>query len=387
MGTQVTLVYKVDALGIAPAKISPFVASAFIPPEILASLGLRVTSDATAVAGNLITRTVVLAFDPSATAQATTVITNTSNVEAVVVDAVNDGLDYILPPIVTPNNNAREPLFDIVQGNRINKRPRQREAIFQSWLDVKASKLAVNGTGGAGYTAPIVTFLGGLPPAGFNFGVQRGFRGGCVRYVNIVDPGRGYNPLTARLNIQGGGPDGNTPPVPAQGILTLDAQGGVKSIAIVDMGEHYESVPNVFITTAPGGLPPRRPAKIFAVMAEGTPARATATVGPGTHPITAVNITQRGDNYNGVPTILIRDPTGSGASFIAQMSVSRIDVIDPGVGYFPGTTVTITPAFQAYFPPVTGSPQAQNLAFFQLLQSAISQLAITPLRSDVPLVA
>lgn len=387
MGTQVTLVYKVDAVGIAPAKIQPFVAAAEIPPEILAALGLRVSSDVTATAGNLITRTIVLQFDPSQAALATTVISNTSHIDSIVVNPLVDGLDYILPPIVRADDNAREPLSQVVQGNVINKRPTQRDAILKAWLDVKSAAIAVNGTGGAGYSpTPIVTFLGGLPPAGAVFATRRGFRGGCVRYINIADSGEGYNPLTAVLHIEGGSIDGNTPVIPAQGILTL-RNGRVQSIAIVDMGQGYEKTPDVFIT-AKDGIGPTRPAKLFAVMAEGTPARATAVVNPlAPNDITALTITQRGDNYVGVPDILIRDATGTGATFRAQMSVSRIDVIDGGVGYFPGTTVTITDVFQDMFPPVTGDPQAQNKAFFQLFQAAIGQLAITPLRSDAPLVA
>lgn len=385
MGTQSTLIYRVDALGISSTKLQPFVASAPIPLDVLQALGLRILSDTITIpATNPIVRTIVLGFDPSAAALATTAISNTSNIDRVIVDPVNDGLDYILPPIVRANNNAREPLEQIVQGNTIGRRPTNRDAILKSWMNVKAA--AVDSPG-AGYLAPIVTFLGGLPPAGAVFDARRGFRGGCVRYINIADPGEGYDPATARLNIQGGGPGGNTPAIPAVGILALDPRGRVASIAIVDMGSGYDSVPDVFITTTTG-IAARRQAKMYAVMAEGSPARGTAVLtGAPPSTIASITITARGDNYNTVPTILIRDAAGVGAIAHARMALGRVDVVDEGVGYFPGTSLAITPVFQELFPTDPTNAQAQNAAFFQFLQGTISQIAITPLRSDVPLVA
>jgi len=391
MGTQVTLVYTVQALGISSTKIQPFIASAPIPPDILQALGLRIISDSITIpAVNPIVRTIVLGFEPSVAALLNPpTITNTSRIQQVTVDVANRGRDFILPPIIRANNNQREPLAPIVNGNVVPRRPTQRDALFRAYMAAYETALD---TGGAGYTASTtrITWLGGLPPAGFNFDTRKGGRGGAVRYINIADPGEGYDPATAILNIQGGGPEGNSPPIPAQGILQLDARGRVQSITIVDMGRVYESVPDVFITTTTG-IAPRRPAKLFAVMAEGLPAQGVVTVGAGPgFPITAITVTDPGDNYVTVPSILIRDTgvaPGTGATAHARMGLGRIDTIAEGEGYFPGTTFTITPQFEEFFPPVTGNTQAQAEAFFQFLQGTIQQIAITPVTSATPLVA
>jgi hypothetical protein len=399
MGTQATLVYRVVALGTTVAKLQPFVASAPIPPEILQAFGLRVISDNTPVA-NPIVRTIVLSFDPSAAALVIPpVISNTGRFQEVFVDVANSGRDYILPPIIRANNNARTlPLVDVVEGNQIIQRPVGADAIFKAYMAVYAAEIL---TPGSGYTlaTTTVTFLGGLPPANFNFdfrevdpttetSIPRNFRGGCVRYINIADPGEGYDPATVQLNIQGGGPNGNTPAIPAQGILVLDAAGRVRSITITDMGSQYVATPDVVLTTTTG-IAPRKPAKLYAVMAEGRPARGTVIVGAGPgFPITGITITDFGDNYVTVPEIRIFDSgAGVGATARARMGLGRIDTIDPGEFYLQGTTLAITPGFQEFFPTIAGSPQAQAAMFFKLLEGAISQLAITPLASDTPLVA
>jgi hypothetical protein len=304
----------------------------------------------------------------------------------VTVDVANRGRDYILPPIIRANNNRREVLSEIVNGNVVNKRPTQRDALFKAYMAAYENAIDSAGTGYSTATTK-VTWLGGLPPANFNFDTRKGGRGGCVRYINIADPGEGYNPLTAVLNIQGGGPGGNTPAIPAIGVLTLDGQGRVKSIAIVDMGAVYESVPDVFITTTTG-IAPKRPAKLFAVMAEGRPAQGVVVVDPvAPHGILAITVTDPGDNYVTVPSILIRDPVGTGATAHARMGLGRIDTIAEGEGYFPGTTFSITPQFEEFFPPDPLNSQAQGAALFQFLQGTIQQIAITPLTSAAPLVA
>jgi hypothetical protein len=400
MGTQVTLVYTVQALGMVSTKLRPFVASAPIPLDVLQALGLRIISDTT-TAGiiNPIVRTIVLGFEPSLPALVNPpTITNTSRIQSVTVDVANRGRDFILPPIIRANNNQREPVSQIVEGVVVNKLPLQRDALFKAYM--AAYETAID-TGGAGYTAATtrVTWLGGLPPANFNFdsrkvdpttetSVPRNFRGGCVRYINIADPGEGYDPATAILSIQGGGPGGGEPPlIQAEGILSLDAAGRVRSIQIVNMGSVYESVPDVFITTT-DGVGPKRPAKLFAVMAEGRPAQGFVTVGAGPgFPITSIVVTDPGDNYVTVPSILIRDPVGTGATAHARMGLGRIDTIAQGEGYYPGTTFSIIPAFQDFFPTDPADPQAQNEAFFEFLRGTIQQIAITPLSSATPLVA
>lgn len=395
MGTQVTLVYKIAAVGTTIANLFPFVSSAPIPPEVLQAFGLRVLSDGTTAANPLI-RTIVLGFDPSMTALINPLeVTSTGHIQSAVVDVVNSGLDYILPPFVRADNNARsEPLFKIADGVKVNLRSTQSDAILQAYMACYGAKI-VDGGGGYGLFPVDVAFLGGLPPAGFDFdfrkvdpttetSVPRNFRGGCVRYINIANPGRGY-PIDSQLSIQGGGPTG-IPAIEAKGILTLDAKGSVKSIAIMNMGSGYVSVPQVVITS-PSGTQPKEVAKLFAVMAEGRPAQGFATVALAA--VTAVTVTDPGDNYVTVPTISIVEQVNLNASAVAdgRMGLGRIDVIAPGAAYLPGTTATATPAFQNYFPTVPGDPQAQAAMFFKFLQGAIQQIAITPLTSDPPLVA
>jgi len=379
MGTQVTLVYNVTALGQTAAIMKPFVVAAPIPPDVLAALGLRVISDATGVV-NPIVRTIVLGFDPSvAPIMPPSVITNTGNFESIAVDPANPGLDFILPPIVRVNNNARVPS---------PPRATQVDALLRSFLNVQKAKLDLAGTG---YVAPVtVAFLGGLPPAGRHFDARKGGRGGCVRYVNIKNPGRGY-PSGSTVTIQGGGPNGTTPLIPAKATLVLAASGSgvIRSIAITDMGSGYVSVPQVIITTPAGSARPAVIAEIFAVMAEGRPAQGTAVINAAPpHVLTGITVTDTGDNYVSVPDILITGiGGGSGAAFTAQMGLGRIDTISEGKGYLPGTTVTITSAFKDAFPDVPGNPQVQATAFFRFLEETIGLAALTPVDSATPLVA
>jgi hypothetical protein len=377
MGTQVTLVYSVTAIGQTPAIMKPFVANAPIPPDVLAALGLRVISDVTGVL-NPIVRTIVLGFDPSAAAlTAPPVITNTGNFESVAVDLANPGLDFILPPIVRVNNNARVPS---------PPRATQTDALLRSFLNVRQTHLDLAGTG---YVAPVtVAFLGGLPPAGRHFDARKGGRGGCVRYVNVKNPGRGY-PAGSTVTIQGGGPTGATPAIPAQATLVLTPSGVIQSIVITDMGSGYVSVPQVIITTPAGSARPAVIAGCFAVMAEGRPAQGTAVINAAPpHVLTGITVTDPGDNYVSVPDILITGVGGgSGAAFTAQMALGRIDVISQGKGYLPGTTVSITSAFKDAFPDVPGDPQVQAQAFFRFLEETIGLVALTPVDSTTPLVA
>jgi hypothetical protein len=238
---------------------------------------------------------------------------------------------------------------------------------------------------GCRYTAATTTatFLGGLPPANAVFDSRRGGRDGAVRYINIANPGRGYDPLTAQLSIQGGGPNGNTPAIPARGILTINPRNGsVQSIQIIDMGQGYVRPPQVVITS-PTGAQPIEVAKLFAIMAEGRPARGTVTVGAGPgFPVTGIVVTDAGDNYVTVPDILITDSGELVRRLAAHGSQSRRT--SQG-GVLPRHDVH-THQFEEFFRRIRGDLQAQNKAFFQFLQGTIRNLR-SPLTSAVPLVA
>jgi hypothetical protein len=381
MGTQVTLVYKIATIGRTPAQLQPFVAAAPIPKDVLDAFGLRIISDNTTTA-NPIVRTIVLGFNPTMTAMVLTpTFTNTNRILSVPIDPTNPGLDYISPPIVTADNNART---KAVTGTKQSANPAsdqrfddppltQSDAILRAFMEVEQAALVAGGTGYSG--TPVVHFFGGLPPANFNFAA------GAVRYINVASGGFGY-PSNSKVVIKGGGPGGVEPAVPATAVGTFNSVGILESVALTDMGRGYISVPEVAVVSG-NGKPPRDPAKLFAVMAEGTPATATATVVATA--ITALTITDPGDGYVGVPDIVITDATGNGALFRAQMGVGRVDIINPGIGYLPTTTFTVTPLFQSLFP--AASSQAQAAMFFRFLEETIGLAAITPVDSTSPLVA
>ena len=372
MGTQATLVYTVKAVGTSSALIQPFVAAAPIPRDVLTALGLRVLSDTiSAPAVNPVVRTVVLGFGPSAPAvlHLPTFIAN-GGIKGVSIAA--KGNDFIVPPIIRADDNDRTiPLFKMVDASRVNLRPVNENANLESWLDVHDVTILAPG---GGYVGPTTcAFLGGLPPAGFDFTG----RGGAVRYINVADPGFGY-PIASVLAFLGG-----NPVKPAQGVVTFDPiTGAVKSIVVTDMGLGYQSVPQPVIICPLGGQP-RRAAELFAAMAEGRPAQGTVTVVG--NQVTGIVVTDAGDNYVEPPDVAIYDPAGLGAlADQPHMEVGRVDVIDPGAFYGPNTTFTVTPAFEDYFPP-PNSNQAEP--FFQLLQATIQQFAITPVVSTAPVVA
>lgn len=369
MGTQATLVYTVKAVGTSSALIQPFVAAAPIPRDVLTALGLRILSDSITAGGvNPVVRTVVLGFGPSAAA---VVAPQLESGHIVGTGVTGGGNDYIAPPIVRANNNDRTiPLVKVVNANAVELRPPNDDAIFESWLSVHDVTIAAPG---AGYIGPTTcAFLGGLPPAGFDF------LEGAVRYINIADPGRGY-PANAQLTFLGGDPI-----KPAQGVVTFDPiTGAVTSVVITDMGLGYQSTPQPVLICPFGSAQPTRAAKLFAAMAEGRPAQGTVTVVG--NQVTGIVVTDAGDGYIEPPDFAIYDPAGFGAvADQPHMRVGRVDVIDPGGFYGPSTTLTVTPVFEDYFPPPNSN---QSGPFFQLLQATIQQFAISPVVSATPVVA
>ena len=111
----------------------------------------------------------------------------------------------------------------------------------------------------------------------------------------------------------------------------------------------------------------------------GTPMVLTPTI-VGGH-ITAVAITNPGDGYTGVPTVIVVDPSvtpGSGGSVFVSMGVGRIDVLRGGGGYTEAPTVTLVPAFISMFP--DGTDQAAPLE--QLMTTALQQSTLGPVTAS-----
>ena len=385
MGSQVTLVYKVTPTGVLSADLVPLIAPPLptaapagvgpaVPVDFLRAFGLRVTSDVT-VGGATITRTIVLAFNPSAGATGTLTIDSDGKLIAVPVTA--PGLDYVQPPLVVVNMPAE---FFRVPPRPLNTFPNPPPILspiapqIRAVLGVFAIEMLA---GGAAYVAPTATFIGGLPPAG-TLGPGKT---GCVRQINVKEKGFGY-PVGTICSIEG------TCTIQAKATPVLDAFGRIVRIDVTDMGAGYTTPPLVALHP-PGllGAPVNRACKAFAILAEGTPARAGAITVVG-NAITAIAIASNGDNYIEPPFVLIQDAAGSGAVARARMGVTRFPIVSPGQGTPRGTTMTTFPVFQKFFPSLTGGDDPnQRPPFVQLMQDAIAQSAMSPCLSDPPVVA
>jgi hypothetical protein len=258
-------------------------------------------------------------------------------------------------------------------------------ATFKSFLLVRA---ATQVAAGAGYIAPIVTFLGGLPPAG-KLGRAKGpIVGpdivvlGCVRAVNIPqgENGLGYAAGT-KVVFSGGG----SPTVIAKGFPIISSTGRILGVVMTDMGAGYTQPPLVnFVQPGIAPPPPPKVALGFALMAQGRPARAVAVLAGNT--IASLTITDNGSGYIEPPVILIQDAAGAGAIFTPNMGLERIDVVCPGTGYTAGLTaadVRITPAFKSYFP----DSSDQRAPFHRLFETLIATSAQTPVYSEAPTLA
>lgn len=355
MGTQVTLANTIRSSttsGATHTQVEPLVSPTAVPlpTDIIADLlACRSTSDTVTAGVDPVVRTTVLSFVPTIAATAVLVLDSAGVVIGVTI--TNGGRDYILPPKMV----ATPPAGGTGLG-----------AILKAFMNVRAITL---GGGGAGYDGTSrVAFLGGLPPANLEI------TSGCVRQLCVLDPGEGY-PAGTTVQIEGGG----NPTVKAQASITRDSNGRITGITLTEMGAGYTTVPQV-VLTPPAGSTITRIAKFGIGMAEGRPARATLTIVAGA--ITAINITDSGSGYVGVPTMSFFG-AGSGATATARMQVERADIIAPGTGYTASATVVVTPVMQDLFP----TSAQQDEPFFNLLKGLLSQGARSPVIPSAPVVA
>ena len=162
-------------------------------------------------------------------------------------------------------------------------------------LTNRPNKVTVGFSTGSGATAgrPSVT-SGGITS------VPIGYR------ITVTDAGSGYSVAPA-VTITG--------PTGASATATLNASGGVESIAVTDYGHGYSSAPTISVA-APGG--------------GGTRATATAAFAPGS-------------GYSRPPSVTVRS-TGGGQDAVVDAVINAagvltgFNVVTAGTGYTPATT-------------------------------------------------
>lgn len=361
MSNNASLVFTVPQGGAPNAALTTRVRAVSLPNDILSALGVRVVSDVT-TGGPPVVRTVDVALGPSAGATATVGLVpgdaTGSPVQSVAVTA--GGADYVLPPFVSFSD------------------PTGAGASGIAYLLVHALTVSAGGaTYGAGTFA---TVYGGLPPGNGSAG-QTSVTYEEVFSAAVTAGGTGYSPRTTVSFIGGLTPQGRA----ATG-ATVVVAGVITGIIIEDEGDEYLTAPQVVFTDPTGsgtgatGTARMLPGKT--VYVQGTPAKATVTVGGGV--VTGVTLVTPGDGYVGVPTIVITDPThaGSGAVIHASMAVGKVVLSAGGNGYT-DPEVTLTTYFKSLFP----DSSDQRGPLFNLLTAAISSAVATPVIASSPVMS
>lgn len=184
-----------------------------------------------------------------------------------------------------------------------------------------------------------------------------------VAAVTVSSPGADYvKPPSIILA-------GGTPYKMASALAYLKA---VSTSFVAGSGYHSATTTATVVGQLNTSDPTSRPAKVSLTIALGA--------------ITAAAITDAGQGYVGVPTVVITDTNatpGSGGSVTLSMGVDEIEVTYPGQGYETVPTVDIVPTYQALFP--DSASQASGIA--SLMTVAISQAVITVVQADPPIVA
>jgi hypothetical protein len=193
MTTQITCVYTATASGtITAAALVTAMAAVPLDVELLRNYGLRVTSDTTAAGGLVVTRTIVLAMNPSAAATATSTLFpgdgSASPIDLLTLSAA--GLDYVAVPVVM--------LPQVPAGNI-------RRAQAHATLNVQSLTVTAPGSGYPG-GATIVFSGGGLAPGGVQATATPTIGGGgAVTGVTLTSGGGPYTfPPTATVVGVGG---------------------------------------------------------------------------------------------------------------------------------------------------------------------------------------
>jgi hypothetical protein len=401
MATQVTLQYEVESVGASSVKLQGLIdANAVpVPPDILQASGLRVLSDVTAGISPVI-RTIVIGFDPSAAAAVAAVIEEGSVASII---RLAPGLDYVLPP----------PVVFTGQGDNVLLQPSA-----QTFLELDGVTVE---NGGASYSPQsFAVVLGQMSPPTY---VQQPYPGtlnnnvhstgniapSCVQNLIIGVQGRGYTP-TARILFDGPLDPSDPNARQAQAIITeFGPHGEIFAVQITDPGEGYVRVPNVTVqddiafgieivrkpdaisgafVTAPNIIADNAATAILApIMGVGVPAKVAITIVAGSVSEASVPAGNSGNLYIGQPQIVVVDPTGlgSGAVISPRMGLSpTIQIVTSGKGLSPTTQANLAESyFKALFPD-TGD---QRAPFWRLMEPAISNSAVSPVKSLAPVLA
>jgi len=152
---------------------------------------------------------------------------------------------------------------------------------------------------------------------------------GYIVGFRIEDSGYGYK-APPHIKVVGGGGSGAT------ATATIDVEGMVSSIKVVNPGSGYSTEPKVEITEATIAPSPER-------------ATATATLVNGF--VVAINLAKKGYGYTEAPKVAIVGGGGTGAAAIcvldASGSIAAIHIQNPGFGYSSAPTVVIDPPLVA----------------------------------------
>jgi hypothetical protein len=403
MATQVTLKYQAEPIGASATKLAFLMGASQVPvpPDILQAAGLRVTFDDTPVATPVV-RTIIIKFDPSIAAVAEPTIAEGSVTSITRVGP--GGIDYILPPAVSFTNTGTVVLS---------------EPTAQAFLELEAVNIVSNGSGYSAEAFAVVlgqmappTYIARPYPGTLNTNVHStgDIPPSSVQGTNIGIQGRGYS-SKARILFDGPLDPSNPNAHQAQAIITqLGPHGEIQAVQITDPGEGYIRVPKITVqedipfgieiarqpdpifgaVVGPQNLVAPRPgdagavtANISPIMGVGTPARVSITIGLG-GTIATATVTNKGDQYIGVPQIVIIDPLGTPsetAVLVARMGVSpNFQIINPGRGVDPAAGITLTSFFKTLFPDTSD----QRAPFWQLMQTAIAINALSPIGSTPP---
>ena len=214
-------------------------------------LGLRLTSDVTQQVGStaVVTRTLIFSMNPASAATITAAVNTTKGGqnrtgEISTLTVTGNGLDYIRPPVLSFTDSASK----LASGAAANA----KMGVYGVNCSLYAS------SGGANYTAPVVTASGGeLAPGGTQatFGTPV-LAGGVISSVPVVTTGGPYNapPTLTVTDSTGSG-------------ASLLAQLGITGTNLVQKGTQYET-PSVVITPFylvmfPQGSPQQSPIQGF----------------------------------------------------------------------------------------------------------------------------
>jgi hypothetical protein len=191
------------------------------------------------------------------------------------------------------------------------------------------------GGGGSGYTSPSVTVAGGSATAS-----------GSVDAVSVLPAGSHYT--TPKVTFSGGGGAIANTTGPVDGLTFGTAGAGYTSPSVVlggggGSGASATVTGSVDSLTGSGGSGYTAPTvQITSVDSNGSGATATAQFIPG-GAITGLTIDTggAGSGYTQAPTVTISDPTGTGATTKATISVTSITLGFGGSLYSSAPTVSI----------------------------------------------